>query len=454
MPVPIQPRVLKGFRDYLPAQMIPRARMIARIREVFESFGFLPLETPTLEYAEILLGKYGQDAEKLLYRFTDHGERDVCMRYDLTVPLARVVAQYGDLPMPFKRYQISPVWRGENTGKGRYREFYQCDVDIVGSGSLLSDCECVWVDYLVMTSLGLSNFEIHLSNRKLLDGLAQWLGDLETKRLPEVYRTIDKLPTAGPDAVKQMLAGLGLSDAQVAKVFQFLDLKGTPEEVLGKLAPWFAEIPAGATGIQEMRTLLTLIDGAGIPRSHIHLDLSIARGLDYYTGTVFETFLTDLPHLGSVMSGGRYDGLIGFFAGRDLPAVGISVGLDRLFSGLEELGKVDRALSTAQMLMTQMDAALLPLYLKTAGELRHHGLRVEMYHQADKLGKQLQYADKRGIPLAVIIGSDEAARGVAQVKLLAEKRQDEVPLSSLAAWLVDQIKGSSASASPAPGRAR
>ncbi|MHB2020091.1 MAG: ATP phosphoribosyltransferase regulatory subunit, partial [Candidatus Xenobia bacterium] len=194
----IQPRVLKGFRDYLPTQMIPRSRMIATIRTVFERFGFVPLETPTLEYADILLGKYGQDAEKLLYRFTDHGGREVCMRYDLTVPLARVVAQYGDLPVPFKRYQISPVWRGENTGKGRYREFYQCDVDIVGSASLVSDLECVWVDDTVMSSLGLQNYVIHLSNRKLLDGLAAWLGgNLTARQLPEVYRTIDKLPTAG-----------------------------------------------------------------------------------------------------------------------------------------------------------------------------------------------------------------------------------------------------------------
>ncbi|MHB2021468.1 MAG: ATP phosphoribosyltransferase regulatory subunit, partial [Candidatus Xenobia bacterium] len=245
-----------------------------------------------------------------------------------------------------------------------------------------------------------------------------------------------KLPTAGKEAVVKMLAEVaGLSEDQIARVFQFLEISGTPEQVLDRLADMFSAIAVGQKGIAEMRELLSLIDGAGIDRKHIELDLTIARGLDYYTGTVFETFLTDLPHLGSVMSGGRYDGLIGFFANKDLPAVGISVGLDRLFAGMEELGIVTRANATADALMTQFDRTLMPTYLQICKMLRDKGINVELYHQADKLGKQLQYADRRGIGRAIIIGPDEARAGVAQVKQLAEQRQVQVPIADLPACL-------------------
>jgi histidyl-tRNA synthetase len=425
----IKPRLLKGFRDYLPEQMIQRSRAIQTIREVFESFGFVPLETPTLEYAEILKGKMGQDAEKLLYEFKDHGERDVCMRYDLTVPLARVVAQYPELPKPFKRYQIAPVWRGENTGKGRFREFYQCDVDIVGTKSLLADLECIWVGQAVMQRLGISRFKIKVSHRKLLEALAAKVGGLDAKQVLTLFRTVDKLESQGREAVEGLLRSeVGLSDAQVAVVFEFLSISG-----FDGLGSFFGDSEIGRAGVADLRQLFDYAKDAGLDMSSLDIDVTIARGLDYYTGPVFETSLLDLPDFGSVMSGGRYDGLIGFFAKQDLPAVGISVGLDRLFAGMEQLGLVQARSSTAQVLVAQFDGKLLNHYLEIAARLRRSGVPSELYYQPDGLGKQLQFAEKRGIPLAVIVGENEIAKGEVGIKVLAERRQETVPLAELEA---------------------
>ena len=442
----IKPRLLKGFRDYLPAQMILRSRAMQTIRNVFESFGFLPLDTPTLEYAEILLGKYGPDAERLLYKFTDHGDRDVCMRYDLTVPLARVVAQYPDLLKPFKRYQIAPVWRGENTSRGRYREFVQCDVDIVGTSSLLADLECVWVGYEVMQALGVPRFRIHLSHRKLLEGLAAFLGGGLTKaQVLGVFRTVDKLPSQGRERVLELLhTDCGLDDAQVEAVFRFLDLAATECDILvliDRLEAFFHEVPVALEGVSDLRRIFVGAQQAGLDLARLHLDLTIARGLDYYTGAVFETFLEDLPGLGSVMSGGRYDGLIGFFARQDLPAVGISLGLDRLFAGLEELGIMKPCSATARVLVTQLEPALEPDYLALAARLRRAGIPTELYHQCDSLGKQLQFADRRGIPYALILGGNERANGVIGLKILAEQRQETVAFTGI----VDRLNALDAS---------
>lgn len=439
----IKPRLLKGFRDYLPEQMILRSRAMQSIRGVFESFGFVPLDTPTLEYAEILLGKYGADAEKLLYKFADNGGREVCMRYDLTVPLARVVAQYPDLVKPFKRYQMAPVWRGENTGKGRYREFVQCDVDIVGTKSLLADFECVWVGHNVMKALGVQRFRIHVSHRKLLEGLSTLLGEGLTRgQVLEVFRTVDKLPSQGRARVEQLLAEeVSLTPDQIETVFRFLDISGEVEDVLGRLDVLFAEVPLAREGIADLREIFSSARHAGLDMSRLGLDLTIARGLDYYTGAVFETFLEDLPAIGSVMSGGRYDGLIGFFAKQDIPAVGISVGLDRLFSGMEELGIMKPQTATAEVLLTLFDKALMPRYLELAARLRAAGIPTELYYQTDSLGKQLQFADRRGIPLALIMGESEAAQGLVGIKVLAEKRQESVPLDQLEGRLRELMNG-------------
>ena len=435
---PITPKTLKGFRDYLPEQMIARKQMMSAIAEVFERYGFSPIQTPALEYSEILLGKYGADAERLLYRFTDNGGRDVCLRYDLTVPLARVAAQYGNLPLPFRRYQIAPVWRAEKPGKGRYREFFQCDVDIVGTDSLLADAECVAVDSDVLATLGVKNFQIRINNRKILTGWfeALQLGSADNDAGRGILRTIDKLAAMGEATVRELLASdNGLDAGTVDRIFEFLGVAGSNDEMLARAAELIGASEAGARGLTELRTVVECALALGVPSDRLQVDFSIARGLDYYTGSVFETFLLDLPGFGSVMSGGRYDDLISTFLGRDMPAVGISAGVDRLFAGMLELGLVDDAATTTRVLVAPMDEAVLPAALSVASRLRAAGLGTEVYLEQSKLKKQLKYADQRGIPAVVIVGPDEVAAGEATVKMMADGSQMAVPLDSLPAQL-------------------
>lgn len=438
----IKPRVLKGFRDYLPEQMIARKRMMDAIAEVFERHGFPPLQTPALEYSEILLGKYGADAERLLYRFTDNGGRDVCLRYDLTVPLARVAAQYGNLPMPFKRYQIAPVWRAEKPAKGRFREFFQCDVDIVGSASLLADAECVAVDNDVLAALGVDNFRININNRKILAGFLHSLGlgagDDDAGRA--VLRTIDKLAAMGEATVRELLASdNGLDAAAIDRVFEFLGIKGTNDEMLAAAEQLIEPTGAGSEGICELRAVVGYAGELGVPAERLNVDFSIARGLDYYTGSVFETFLLDLPGFGSVMSGGRYDTLISTFLGRDMPAVGISAGIDRLFSGMVELGLVKTSKTPTRVLVAPLGEETLAAALAATSRLRAAGIATEVYLEPAKLKKQLKYADQRDIEAVVIIGEDELAAGEATVKLMAKRDQVRLPLAELAPRLASLL---------------
>lgn len=420
----VEPRLLRGFRDYLPEEMIPRQKMLDRITEVFERHGFSPLGTPALEYAEVVLGKYGADAEKLLFRFTDQGGRDVCMRYELTTSLARVAAQYGHLPKPLKFYQIGPVWRAERPGHGRFREFYQCDVDIVGAEGALAEYECLQVDYDVLTALGIDRFAIRVSNRRLLDGLAAMLGITDVDRRHAIGRTIDKLPSQGDAAVQELLASeAGLSADQIARVFDFLRITGTNEEILRRLRDYFAGIPDGTEGVGTLDRLLGYARSGGIPDRIIQLDTRIVRGLDYYTGTVYETFLLDKPDLGSVMSGGRYDGLVSVFTGEDVPAVGISVGIDRLLTGLQELGRVEKSASVSQVFVTVFDEASAPDSLRAASELRNLGIAAELSVESGGLRKQLKYANRQGVPFALIIGPDEAAAGTMTLRDMASGEQ-------------------------------
>jgi histidyl-tRNA synthetase len=428
----IEPRILRGFRDYLPEEMIPRQRMINTITEVFERHGFAPLGTPALEYTEVLLGKYGADAEKLLFRFNDNGGRDVCMRYDLTISLARVAAQYGHLPKPFKRYQIAPVWRAERPGHGRFREFYQCDVDIVGTPGPLAEYECLQVDYDVMTALGIEHFVIRLSNRKLLEGLSSLLGVCDVAQSRAVARTIDKLPSQGEASVRELLGtDAGLSSSQKEIVFGYLAVQGGNSDILAQLRRFFASVPEALEGVENLTTVLAYATAAGIPEGVIQLDLSIARGLDYYTGTVYETFLLDSPSLGSVMSGGRYDGLVAIFTGQDVPAVGISVGIDRLFSGLQELGRITPAVSVTQILVTVFDDTTTAASLAAASGLRGLGISAEVSVEGGALRKQLKYANKQQIPYALIIGPDEASAGTMTLRNMTSGEQ--TPFASIIA---------------------
>ena len=439
----IEPRVLRGFRDYLPEEMIPRQRMITTITTVFERHGFAPLGTPALEYSEVLLGKYGADAEKLLFRFTDNGGRDVSLRYDLTLSLARVAAQYGHLPMPFKRYQIAPVWRAERPGHGRFREFFQCDVDIVGAPGPLAEYECLQVDYDVMKALGIENFVIRLSNRKLLEGLSTALGLSDVAQGRAVARTIDKLPSQGEGSVRSLLASdAGLSSEQIAKVFAYLSIQGSNHEVLRKLRIFFADIPEALAGAETLAAVLSYAGASGIPDAVLQLDLSIARGLDYYTGTVYETFLLDLPNLGSVMSGGRYDGLVAIFTGKEVPAVGISVGIDRLFSGLQESGRIPAAATVSQVFVTLFDESTTPMSLATASRLRSLGVAAEVAVEGGALRKQLKFANKQGIPYALIIGPDEAATGTMVLRdMLSGEQAQFSAVGPLAEFVTRSVRG-------------
>jgi histidyl-tRNA synthetase len=431
----IEPRVLKGFRDYLPEEMLPRQAMIATISNVFERFGFAPLQTPALEYADILLGKLGGDAEKLLFRFRDNGGRDVCLRYDLTVPLARVAAQYPDLPKPFKRYQIAPVWRAEKPGRGRFREFFQCDCDIVGSPSLLYDAECIVLDFAVMKALGVKA-EVRFNNRKVLAALGASLSVTDERQMMAIFRTIDKIPSQGRDRVRELLkTEAACSEEQVEKILRFVDIDGSNDAMLAKLSELVG--PGADAAIDELRRVKDYVAALSGDVA-LKLDFSIARGLDYYTGTVYETFLIDLPGTGSVMSGGRYDGLIERYLGKPMPAVGISVGIDRLFSYLVELKAVQAKSVTSQVMVVAMDADCLMPALKVLGQFRAAGIAAEMAIDNEakpKMDKQLSLANKKGIPFAAILGGNEVARGTVMLKDLATREQTEVSIGAAIARL-------------------
>ena len=428
----IEPRLLKGFRDYLPEDMRPRQQMINTIAEVFERSGFGPLQTPALEYAEVLVGEYGGDAEKLIYRFADNGGRDIALRYDLTVPLSRVAAQYGNLPKPFKRYQIAPVWRAEKPGRGRFREFFQCDADIVGSDSLISDAECVALDYNVMTALGIENVEIRISSRKVLTALGGALGVDDAARLATIFRTIDKLPSQGREVVEKLLASEGGCDAsQIETILRFVEIDGDNETKLAAAMDVLGE--SAAEAVADLRAVLSYAVALGTDPKALVLDFSIARGLDYYTGTVYETFLTDLPGFGSVMSGGRYDGLISRFLGKDVPAVGISVGIDRLLAGLIELEKVDPAASFVQVMVAALGADGVVPGLEIVSRLRAAGVSAEPAFDSAAGGsmkKQMKAANRRGAAFVLILGEEELAAGTLGVRDMATGEQQAISVDA------------------------
>jgi histidyl-tRNA synthetase len=428
----VEARVLKGFRDYLPSEMIARARMLEVIERTFRSFGFLPLMTPALEYADVLLGKYGDEGDSLLYRFLDNGERDVALRYDLTVPLARVVAQYPELPRPFKRYQVAPVWRAEKPARGRFREFVQCDGDIAGSEDLLADAEVIQLGAAMLDGLGVKSFRIQVNNRKVLAGMLDRAGLGRGKQELDVLRTVDKLPKIGEEKTRELLRiENGLDERQIGGIFEFLSIAGTTAEVIRRSKELFEAGSVGRRGVEELEEVFGILDAVGL-EGRAAVDLSIARGLNYYTGTIYESFLGELPGFGAVMSGGRYDGLIGAFAREEIPAVGISLGLDRLLAGLRELKVIEECESTAAVLVTVFDGASRALSARLAGELRAAGIACELFPQAAKISKQLRYAERTGKRVVVIAGPDEAARQCAQVKDLASRAQVEVPIAGLA----------------------
>jgi histidyl-tRNA synthetase len=421
------PQVLKGMRDFLPARMILRHYVIDRLRKVFEHFGFEPLQTPAIEYAETFRGKIGEEANKLMYTFEDRGGREVGLRYDLTVPLARVVSMYPDLVRPFKRYQIAPVWRAERPQRGRYREFYQCDVDIVGAKSMLADAEVVTIAYQSLRELGFTDFRILINNRKILRAVAAQVGFPESLA-PAVWRAVDKWDKIGPDGVRSELDEAGVDDDASRCLFDLLDLAGSSLEVLRALEERLTGGPHAHDGVVELQQVVRYLDLAGVPDRFYQVDLHMVRGLDYYTGPIFE-IVVDKPKIGSLSGGGRYDGLIGMLGSQDCPAVGISLGMERLIDVIDELGMAppDVRSTVTEVLVTVFDAEHLRHSVATAASLRAAGVTCEVYLGEEKLGNQIRYASRKNIPLVVIIGPDEASQGKAILRNMAsgEQRQTE-----------------------------
>lgn len=426
----VEPRLLRGFRDYLPGQMNARIRMIDTIRRVYESYGFLPLDTPALEYHETLMG-YGEENSKQIFEFDNPEEEHVALRFDLTAPLARVVAQYPDLPLPFRRYQVGPVWRADKPDAGRFREFTQFDLDSVGTSSTAADTEILCGMYDTLRALGIAGFRIRFSDRNVLNSLLDFAG-IPHASSHAVFRILDKLDKIGLEGVVAELSagrvdvsgdrirGLGLAAGPIERIKQFIAVpQGTRKDVLASMRRLFADVPSAAGALQGLGAICTSLDVLGIPDEFVALDQSIARGLDYYTGPVFEAMLTDAPEFGSVFGGGRYDGLVARFLGRNIPAVGAAIGVDRLLAAMTKLGLAGTAPSTAQVLVTVMEPGRITEYELLTRELRQAGVRTEMYLGEERgLTKQLAYANRQQIPLAVLIGSDEFVKGEVTIKNL------------------------------------
>ena len=435
----IEPRTLKGFRDHLPAQALARERVLDVARRVYRSFGFAPIDTPALEYLEILTGKGSAETDKQLYRFTDHGGREVGMRFDLTVPFARFCAQHiASLGTPFKRYHMATVWRGENTQRGRYREFMQCDFDTIGTTSPVADLETVLVVHDLLAAIGIERFTIRINDRRVLGGVLASLGLAD--RATDVLRSLDKLGKATRDAVKAELIGHGVAADAVEKLLKMAELSGSMADVLAGLESLVADSESGRAGVAALRAILDGVQAAGVAAGRVVVDPSIARGLDYYTGIVLESFLDDLPTLGSICSGGRYDNLAGLYTKQALPGVGASLGIDRLLAGLDELGKLSAVETPAEVFLVFFDEAHLADYLRVASALRAAGVAVEFFPEAKRVGQQLKVAAKKGFPAALVIGSDEFAAGTAQFKNLAMQQSMTIDWHGDLHVLVDAVR--------------
>ena len=424
----IKPRTLSGFMELQPDKQVQMDKMRAVLAETYARYGFTPLDTPAIEAAEVLLAKGGGETEKQIYRFTK-GDSDLALRFDLTVPLAKyVAANYGQLTFPFRRYQIGKVWRGERAQRGRFREFYQADIDIIGDGALdiLNEAEIPAIIYDTFTRLGLHRFRIRVNNRKVLNGFFAILGLSE--QAGDVLRTIDKLDKIGADKVRELLTDTcGVTGENADEILRFIACPGTSADKLAFLEQYRGRNETFDTGLDELRTVVGYLPAFGVPEENFELDLTIARGLDYYTGTVYETVLLDHPEVGSICSGGRYDDLAGYYTNKSLPGVGISIGLTRLFYILQEQNMISDAVLTAPA-----DVLILPMTddlsaaVALASELRTGGLRVQIYSEKKKFKAKIGYADKLGIPFVIFLGEDEVAQHVCALKNMATGVQEAV----------------------------
>lgn len=464
---------IKGARDFLPRDLAPRNRVFQLLRDTFERYGYEPLETPAIEHSSALEGKYGEEGERLLFRILKNGRdlesaahqlvvrgadadlsagavartfSEMALRYDLTVPMARVIAaRQNDIVMPFRRYQMQPVWRGDRPQRGRYREFYQCDVDCLGSRSMTVDAEMVAIHYEAFTRLGFSDSVTQVSHRGLLDALMEVSGVAPEQRVGARVQ-IDKFDKIGEDGVREELRRIGLEGRVTDALLEAISVSGAPLDMLETLRPLVGETQQGETSIRELQEVFGYIRAMGVPQERYELRLSMVRGTDYYTGTIYETVLPG-SGLGTLGAGGRYDKLVGMFLGRDIPAVGISFGIERILVAMEDAGLLaSAAITTTQALVTLFSADTVATSFALAQALRAAGVRTEVYTEPKGLGQQLSFANKKGIPLAFIVGPDEAARGEVTLRDLRSGEQVAVPLAEAAAQALARLAEEEASA--------
>ena len=439
----IRPHTLSGFMELLPGPQTQLEAMMEILRRTYSLYGFTPLDTPAIEAADVLLAKGGGETEKQIYRF-QKGDSDLALRFDLTVPLAKYVAlHYGELSFPFRRYQIGKVYRGERAQRGRFREFYQADIDVIGDGKLdiSNEAEIPSIIYKTFSQMGLRSFQIRVNNRKILNGFYAMLGLSEQSG--DIMRTVDKLDKIGAEKVRTLLVEeCGLAEERADEILRFIAIRGTNAEVLTALEGYRGRNEVFDLGLDELTAVVKYLGAFGVPEENFAVDLTIARGLDYYTGTVYETTLLDHPEIGSVCSGGRYDNLAEYYTDRALPGVGISIGLTRLFYVLGEQGMLNPARNTAPA-----DVLVLPMTddltqaVRTATLLRDAGIRTQLYCEQKKFKAKIQYADKLSIPYVLFLGEDEIASGTASVKCLATGEQTSVSVAELPAFLAAGLAG-------------
>lgn|SRR5574341_1222539 len=467
----IKPTLPKGTRDFLPAQMLKREKVLNLIKSVFERYGYDPLETPAFENLEVLSGKYGEEGERLIFKILKRGEEliaggraldkklenllgelriekivgkedyakilsDLALRYDLTVPLCRVIAMYpNEIKLPFKRYQIQPVWRADRPQKGRYREFYQCDVDIVGTSSILADFEILQITNEILKLLGFSKFLIKINNRKILSAMVEYCG-IEPARGNEISVILDKLEKVGKEGVKKELKEKRIPEKVIEKLLPVLEIQGENQQILDKLKNYLKDSKIGTEGIKETEELYAYLDKSEIPKENYKLDLFLARGLEYYTGPIFES-VVEKPPIGSLTGGGRYDKLIGIFLGRDIPATGTTIGIERIMDVMTELSLLPEVKTKTEVLVTIFNSETKPSSLQTVERLRSNGFKTEIYFsEKDGLRDQIGYANSKGIPVVVIIGPEEIKQNKIVIKNLKSGTQESVSPEELS----DKVK--------------
>ncbi|MFQ5863933.1 MAG: histidine--tRNA ligase [bacterium] len=441
----IKPSLPKGTRDFLPEQMFRRQYVIDTVRDIFEKYGYEPLESPSIEKLDVLSGKYGDEGEQLIFRVLKRGTGleellqgrqqfvvkqygelvEEALRYDLTVPLSRVVAMYqNELIFPFKRYQIQPVWRADRPQRGRYREFYQCDVDTVGTESMLADAETIAIVYEVLATLGFDKFKIRINNRKILNGILRYAG-VHPEKGDSVFIAIDKLDRIGLDGVKKELAQNGLSEDETKKILTVLEISGESEQILSELSSSFAQFETLMEGTEELTEVIQYLNELSVPRANYKIDLYLVRGLGYYTGPIHES-LVEEPKIGSLTGGGRYDQLVGMFLGRDIPATGTAFGIERIIDVMTQLEMFPESKTKTEVLVTIFDDSTRKASLQFTQELRKSGVNAEFFMSATKIKKQLSYANKKRIPFVAIIGPDEIASNEVTIKNMTTGEQKVV----------------------------